>query len=168
MGIEETLKRAEVFLGLDDSDLNKIASLPSSREETYQAQEIIFRAGDEAKYLYVIKEGQINLVMEVPSKSTQPATQVVVDVITKGGLFGWSALVAPHSYVMSAICQKPSKVAVVSGAELSSLCDKENRIGYQILRSLTRIIGSRLRDIEQLLVRGKRWPFFGKLSPGSS
>ncbi|MFC2003569.1 cyclic nucleotide-binding domain-containing protein [Chloroflexota bacterium] len=162
MGIETILKRAEVFLGLDDSDLAKIAALPSSREQTYQAEEVIIRTGDEAKYLYVLKEGQVDVVMEVPLKSEQAATKVVVDVITKGGFFGWSALVKPHFYVMSAICKKPSTVAIISGAELMALFDNDYYIGYKVFQSLSHIIGSRLRDLEQVLIRGERWPLFEK------
>ena len=110
MGIQNTLRRAEVFLGLDDSDLDKIAALPSCREEGYQAEEVIIRVGNEAKHLYVLKEGQVDLVMEVPTSSEQAATKVVVDKITQGGFFGWSALVKPHYYTMSAICSKTQPV----------------------------------------------------------
>ena len=159
MGIEKTLQRAEVFLGLDDSDLSKIAALPSCREETYQPGEVIFRAGDEARYLYVLKSGQIDIVVLVPAKSEAALTSVVVDRITTGGFFGWSALVGPHFYVMSAICQEPSQVVVISGTELMALFEKEQRIGYRVFQSLARIIGTRLRDMEQVLVRGQRWPF---------
>ena len=168
MEIERTLKRAEVFLGLDDSELDRIAALPSCREETYGSMDVIFNAGDAAKYLYVLKEGQVNLVMEVPSGSGETATRVVVDIITKGGFFGWSALVRPHFYVMSAICQKPSQVVIISGAELTALFDEDYHIGYKISRSLSQIIGARLRDIEQVLVRGERWPFFEKRRVGST
>jgi len=159
MGIEKTLKRAEVFLGLDDSDLSKIAALPLCREEACQPEEVIFRAGDEAKYLYVLEEGQVDLVMEVPSKSKQATTLVVVDRITTGGFFGWSALVGPHFYVMSAICKEPSRVAIINGVELMALFDKDYRVGYKVFQSLSHIIGARLRDIEQVLVKGQRWPF---------
>ena len=162
MGIEKTLKRAEVFLGLDDSELDKIAALPSSREEVYHAEEFIFRAGDAAKYLYLLGEGEVNLVAEVLPWSEPEAKQIVVDIITKGGFFGWSALVRPHFYVMSAICKKPCTVAVISGAELLALFDQDNHLGYKVLQSLCRIIGARLRDIEQVFIRGERWPFFEK------
>lgn len=162
MGIVETLKRAEVFLGLDDSDLNKIAALPSCREETYQPGEVILRSGDEAKYLYVLKEGQIDLVMKIPPESKLAATQVVVDTITTGGFFGWSAVVEPHFYVMSGICKRPSRVVVISGAELMSLFDSDYFIGYKVFQSLSRIIGTRLRDTEQILLKGQKWPFLEK------
>jgi len=162
MGIEQTLKRAEVFLGLDDSDLSKIAALPSCREEAYQPEEVIFRAGDEAKHLYVLIEGEVDLVMEVPSRSNQAATKVVVDRITTGGFFGWSALVRPHFYVMSAICKEPSQVVIISGVELIALFDKDHHIGYKVFQSLSCIIGTRLRDVEQVLATGQRWPFLEK------
>ncbi len=162
MGIEKTLKRAEVFLGLDDSDLSKIAALPSCREEAYQPEEVIFRAGDEAKHLYVLKEGQVDLVMEVPPRSKQAVTKVVVDRITTGGFFGWSALVEPHFYAMSAICKEPSWVVIISGVELIALFDKDYHVGYKVFQSLSHIIGTRLRDTEQVLITGKRWPFLEK------
>ncbi len=160
MSIEKALKRAEVFLGLDDSDLSKIAALPSCREEAYQPEDVIFSAGDEAEYIYVLKEGQVDLVMDVPRKSKQAATKVVIDRITTGGLFGWSAIVEPHSRTMSAVCKKPSRVVVIKGAELISLLDKDYRIGYKVFQSLSHILGARMRDMEQVWVRrGQRWPF---------
>jgi len=162
MGIEKTLKRAEVFLGLDDSDLSKIAALPSCREEAYQPEEVIFRTGDEAKHLYVLKEGEVDLVMRVPPRPMPAATRIVVDRITTGGFFGWSALVKPHFYTMSAICEEPSRVVVISGVELMALFEKNYYIGYRVFQSLSHIIGTRLRDIEQTLATGQRWPFFEK------
>ena len=159
MGIEKVLKRAEVFLGLDDSDLNKIAALPSCREEAYQPEKVIFRGGYEAKNLYVVKEGQVDLVMEVPPSAQHTSTKIVVDIITTGGFFGWSSLVEPHFYTMSAICREPSSVVIISGAELMALFDDDYYIGYKVLQSLCHIIGTRLRDTERVLAKGQRWPF---------
>ena len=167
MGIEKTLQRAEVFLGLDDSDLSKITALPSCREETYHPGEVIFKAGDKAEYLYVLKVGQVDIVMLVPAKLNQVSTSVVVDRITTGGFFGWSALVGPHFYVMSVICKEPAQVVVISGTELMALFDKEHHIGYRVFQSLARIIGTRLRDMEQVLIRGQRWPFLKSLQTPS-
>ncbi len=159
MGIEKTLKRAEVFLGLDDSDLSKIAALPSCREEAYQPEGVIFRTGDEARYLYVLKRGGIDLMVEAPPKSEQAATQIVLERITTGGFFGWSALVKPHFYTVSAICKEPSSMVVISGVELIALFEKEYHIGYKVFQSLSHIIGTRLRDMEQVLATGRKWPF---------
>jgi CRP-like cAMP-binding protein len=162
--IEKTLKRAEVFLGLDDSDLKMIADLPSSREESYEAGQVLFRAGAEAKYIYILEEGQVDIMVEVPSSAKKDSTQVAVDVITKGDVFGWSALVKPHLYVLSAVCQKPSKVTIINGAELITLFDRNCYIGYKVFQGLSQVIGSRFRDLERVLIIGKRWPFIEKHS----
>jgi len=165
MKIETTLKRVEVFLGLDDRDLSRIASLPSCHEETFQPGETIFRKGDEAKYLYVLKDGQVDLVMEIPASSKRDTTVVVVDRVTTGGFFGWSALVRPHLYALSSVCSKPSTAVMIGGADLLALFEKDHGIGYRVFESLSHVIGARLRDIEQALVKGQRWPFVGDDRP---
>jgi len=158
----ETLKRCELFLGLDDIELQEIVDLPSCIEKTHEAQKIIFEAGKEAKNLYILEEGRVNLVVKIPTGSSDLLEETVVRTITKGSVFGWSALVPPHVYTMSAICSQPSKVVVISGNELRTLFDEDAHFGYEIMSGLLRVIGTRVRNIEQLLVTGKRSPFFEK------
>jgi CRP-like cAMP-binding protein len=155
----EILKRCEVFLGLSDSALHKIASLPSCREETYQVGEIMFREGDRAVDIHVLAEGKVSLVAGMLPGSLQPKGEVIVDILTKGGVCCWSALMPPHELTLSGICAKPSKVVAINGAELISLMDKEPHIGYEVMKGFLRVIGNRVRDLEQLLISGKRWPF---------
>ena len=159
MAIEAILKRSEVFLGLDDADLRKIASLPSCREVAFQPGEIVFRGGEEAKYLYVLKGGEIDLTTGVPTRPGAVAEGLVVDRITTGGFFGWSALVPPHIYILSAVCRKPSEAVAIDGAELMALFESDYHTGYRVFQSLSHVIGARLRDTEQTLASGRRWPF---------
>ncbi len=69
INIVNTLKRSEVFLGLEDEYLERIASLPSTREKILQSGEILFQTGDCADNLYVLKEGRVDLVAGVSPKS---------------------------------------------------------------------------------------------------
>ena len=68
-GIREALRRSELFLGFDDTDLSKIADLPSCRAESYQSKQVVFKKGDYAQYLFVLKKGRVDLMMEVPTSS---------------------------------------------------------------------------------------------------
>jgi toluene monooxygenase system ferredoxin subunit len=138
-----------VFVGLDDSDLEKIASLPSWQRNTYGAGESVFRENDIAKDFYILEEGEVRLVVASrKGRGTKEPVRVSVDTITKGDVFGWSSLVAPHSRNMSAVCVRPSTILSITGAELSHLMDHNHTLGYEVMKSLVRVIGKRLRDLQ--------------------
>ncbi len=157
LNLSISLKRTEVFLGLEDSELARIASLPSCHEERYERGEVIFKADDPAKYFYVLMEGQVDLVsgIPVPGQTQGP----LVERINTGSSFGWSAIVEPYYYVLSAVCSEPSRLVAIGGKELLVLFREDNRLGYEVLRSLTKIIGTRVRTVGQSVVKGRRVPF---------
>lgn len=150
----EILKRCEVFLGLTDEELQKIALLPSARLRNAKAGTVIFREGEEARTLYVLDEGRVMLTMKL--SSGRGSREEVVDVVTKGGIFGWSVLVTPYILTRSAKCIVSCKLLSIDGEELREFLNKEPRIGYEILQGLVRVVASRLRDTQWLLVFGKR------------
>jgi CRP-like cAMP-binding protein len=162
MPIEGILRRSDIFLGLDDSDLKMIASLPSTKQMDFQIGQFLFKAGDAAENIYILEEGQINLIEEIPPHSDNVATQVIVEIVNKGSLVGWSALVRPHSYALSAICQRPCKLVFISGRELLNLFEQNHSIGYKVYQGLSQVVGARFRNLQQILISGKRWPFIGK------
>ena len=151
----ESLKRCEIFLGLDNDDLQKIVDLLSCQEITYQAQEIIFSAGQSAEHLYVLAEGKVDLVARVspPPKSSSPP---LIITIGKGGIFGWPALVPPHIFSLTAVAKTQAQVLSIGGSEIRNLFELHPNIGYEVTKSLLQVIASRFRTIEQLLITGKR------------
>lgn len=158
MSVVDALQRSEVFLGLDDKELLEIASLPSTHEVTYPPGHVVCRGGTEAKYMFILESGLINLYAEPPNGGGKTAN-VVVDVVTKGGVLGWSAVVKPYLYVLNAVCQEQCQVTVLKGSELLALFEKNNAVGYRILQSLIQVISSRFRDLQTVVIKGKRWPF---------
>ncbi len=141
----------------------KIAELPSCREESYQAQEIIMTAGTKANKLYLVEEGQINIVLRKTAGRSPLPEQTAVRTITTGGTLGWSALVPPHVRIMGAIAKTPCKVLSIGGAELRQLFDKEPHLGYEVTKDLLKVIAWRFKNIEQLLVSGKgSYPLLNK------
>jgi len=152
MNLIKVLRRCEMFLGLDDSDLEKIAGLSSCRRNTYGAGEFVFYENAEANDFCILEEGEVSLLVTVHNEASKELTQVRVDTVTKGDVFGWSSLVAPHSLTLSALCVKPSSVVIVAGTELSQLMDSNHSLGYEVMKGLVRIIGARLRDLRRRLV----------------
>ncbi|MBM3118330.1 MAG: cyclic nucleotide-binding domain-containing protein [Chloroflexi bacterium] len=151
MNLVQILKRCEVFVGLSDSDLEKIASLPSWHRHNYRTGQVIFREDTDAKDFYIVEEGTVSLAVALHQEGEKKLTLVRVDTVTKGDVFGWSSLIPPHSRNMSAICVRPSTVISVSGAELNELMDRNHVLGYEVMKSLVRVIARRLRDIHAKL-----------------
>ena len=152
MNLVQVLKLCEVFVGLHDSDLEKIAGLSSCRRKTYHVGEFIFHENTVAEDFYILEEGEVRLVVTLHKEGTKEPVPIPVDTITKGDIFGWSSLVAPHSLTLSAICVKPSSVIAVGGAQLSELMDCNPSLGYEVMKGLVRVIGARLRDLRGRLV----------------
>lgn len=159
MTIADTLKRSDVFLGLDNNDLEIIASLPSIKLTSFQTGQFLFKEGEKAKNLFVIEDGQINVIAEAPNSTENKSNIITIDIVCKGSILGWSALLRPRSYVLSAVCQKPSKVLIIDSNELLALFERNHDIGYRVLQGLSQVIGIRFRYLQQMLITGKRLPF---------
>lgn len=152
MDIMKMLKRCEVFVGLDDNDLQKIASLSSWQNDIYDTGEFIFHENAVAKNFYILESGEISLVIALYKEESKGWIQTPVDNITKGDIFGWSSLVSPNYLTTSAICTKPSSILMVDGAELGKLLDDNCSLGYEVMKGLVRVIGKRLRDLHHATV----------------
>jgi CRP-like cAMP-binding protein len=152
----EALKRCEIFIGLDNDDLQKIVDLPSCQERTYQPQEVIFSAGQAAEHLYALVEGKVDLVTGLPTSPSKSSSPTLITIIGKGSIFGWSALVSPHIFSLTAIAKASVQVLTIGGSDIRNLFELHPHIGYEVTRSLLQVIASRFRTIEQLLVTGKR------------
>ena len=152
----ESLKRCEIFLGLGNNDLRKIVDLPSCQERTYQPQEVIFPAGQAAEHLYILVEGQVDLVAGVSKPSSKSFSPTLITIIGKGSVFGWPALVPPHIFSLTAIAKASVQVLTIGGSDIRNLFELHPHIGYEVTQSLLQVIASRFRTIEQLLITGKR------------
>lgn len=158
--IFQALKRSELFLGLEDDELWQIAMLSSCTMETYKKGEVIFEQGHHSENLYILDQGQVDLEMETVRAPNQSGNRLVVDIITKGGIFGWSALVPPYIFTKHAIAAETSRVVSINGQELSNLLDSNPQLGYKVMKGFSHVIAWRLRDLQRVMTGGKRSPVF--------
>lgn len=144
------LRRSEVFLGLPNEALFKIVSQVNCHTRTCETDEVIFNAGDIAKEIFVLECGQVNLIISNPLPKLS-YVQAVMDTVYTGGTFGWSSLIAPYTYTVTARCVVATKVLAINGAELIRFLNNETAIGYEVMKTLNHIVGLRLRDSNRTL-----------------
>jgi len=139
------LESSEFFGCLEKKDIEKIAAL--CREETFRPGQMIFRQGETGDRLYIIAEGQVALERTV-DLGTRKGT-VVIGILGKGRAFGcWSTLLGkPHSFLSSAVCQRPTKAVFFSGNEVRALMLSNAALGFCVLERLCFFLRDRIQSV---------------------
>lgn len=145
------LKRFRIFEGLNEGQLERIAAL--CREEVHDAGVEIFREGEEAEYLYLLLVGTVALEMQIQAWPQEPPRRVVIEVVTRGEPFGWSALAEPYILTLSAKTLERTRVILIKGVDLYQLFERDQEIGYLVMERLTSVVGRRLRDTREKLIQ---------------
>jgi CRP/FNR family cyclic AMP-dependent transcriptional regulator len=152
MAIAETLKYSELFDHLGKEQLRKIA--PRCCGDNYREGAVIFKEGDEAREIFVLTEGMVALEMEIQPVPNRPAIPMAVEVVGKNEIFGWSALIEPYRYTLTARCMVPSTVLAINGEMFQKVMADDTELGLAVMKRLTEIIAMRLANTRARLTKG--------------
>lgn len=150
MSVKQILRDCEVFSSLSDTELESIVH--TAEEKQFEAGTIIFQGGDRADELLILQEGKIALQLTLPQGNGQMNRRVTVDIISRNEIVGWSAIVEPYVYTLTAVCLQDVKALSLSGTKLRWLLRDDHKIGHQILEGLIQVVASRLDDTRRVLI----------------
>lgn len=152
MDIIDILESSQFFGGLETAQVQKVSDFCCVG--SYKEGTIIFSEGDKADELYVLNEGKVILEMVIRPVTQRPPIPIEVEIVEKGESFGWSALVWPYEYTLSARCASFCTVLSIKGDILRRMMDADMRLGYELTKGLSRIIALRLHDTRLRLISG--------------
>lgn len=135
----EVLRRYALFAELPPEALKDIAMF--SEELTLETNAYLFKEGDIANKMYLIISGGIDLQLEIHTAGTEHTD---VETVVPGEMLGWSALIEPHIYHMSAVSTTFSRIVAIDGSQLQGYLSQHPEWGYKTLLRIARIIGDRL------------------------
>ena len=137
------IAKCELFDSLSADDLSKIMPVCSG----YEAEEerVLFLEGSVALHVYIIVEGRIALQKAIRVPHGIHLRRTTVSVCGPGEVVGWSALVEPREYTLSAIAWEPSRLIQIEAGLLQLALEAFPEIGYRIMQSLSSIMSRRLR-----------------------
>lgn len=161
MATINVLKGFDLFKGLHDNDLSKIAEL--CHVHTLQEGDHIFKEGTRATDIHLCHSGKVDVTIWIREPWNK---NVIVHRVEPGELFGWSALVAPHTYTASAECVEPGEEIRVNGHALLAMLDEHPAVGYRIMTNLDTEISARLMQTRQKL--SMEWLAAGSVTSSSS
>jgi CRP-like cAMP-binding protein len=136
----DILKDFQLFEGLGTGELAEVARL--CRQRSYEEGSIILTAGGSAEDIYLLKDGEVDIQVEVVIYDLEARASVYT--VREGEAFAWSALVPPHKLTASARARQKSEVVTINGKELIDLLEKNTHMGYVVMQNLSKVISSRL------------------------
>lgn len=119
----------------------------------FNAGEYLFHEGDDANQFYLIRHGKIVIEAYIPDKG-----QVPIQTMGAGEVLGWSWLVPPYKWRLDARAVELTRAIALDGKCLRGKCDEDPRLGYELLKRVSRIVAERLHStrLQMLDIYGTR------------
>ena len=154
------LKQSDIFYQFTPTQLEMVANL--CNEVEFQAGEIIFKENSSSKELYIITEGEVEILIDpalvgTPEKNKQ--AESVIATMRRGQSFGEIALVDEGLRSATArAAQKETHLLVISRDKLIMLCETYPQLGYRLMYNFAADIAMKIRNTdlrirEQLLYK---------------
>jgi CRP-like cAMP-binding protein len=136
----EDLKSIIMLSDFNDAMLEKM--LKATKKTDYSSGEYIFKEGDYSEYLYALLNGKVGLELQ---KDTN--TVVMINTITRGYTFGFSALVDTEQkkYISHAKALTDVNLLKWSVEDLRKLFHEDLEMGYLLMKRIARIAKKRLQ-----------------------
>ena len=139
--LEEVLLSMPPFKNLSNKSIKLLMKVIHNR--IYAANEYVFFQGDPGIGLYLIVRGEILITEEMDGERFDLA------LLTRGDFFGELALLDEEKRSASAISLKDSQLAVIFKPDLDEFVETHSKEGIQILRGISQIVATRLRNLNQ-------------------
>ncbi|HME05246.1 MAG TPA: Crp/Fnr family transcriptional regulator [Solirubrobacteraceae bacterium] len=140
--VTELLGRVPVFSTLEQSDLERIASLAVPR--WFEPGEVVFREGDASDTCYVVRDGRARAIVEHADGRT-----ITLATFGPGDIFGELAMFEDELRSATVEAVDPTGVVGVLGPDMRRLMVEHPQISMRLVVAL----GRRLRETNERLTR---------------
>lgn len=145
------LKQSDIFYQFTPTQLEMVANL--CQEVTFKAGEIIFEENSSSKELYIIAQGEVEILINPSTvsknSSKKKQTDSVIAILRRGQSFGEVALVDEGLRSASArTLQKETRLLVISRDKLIMLCDTYPQLGYRLMYNLAADLAMKIRNTD--------------------
>ncbi len=139
----------ELLRGLTAREAEQVLAL--SVRMTIPSGGSLFRLGDPAERLYLIERGRIRLSFPLLLRGQHE--DVVLEEKTPGETVGWSAMVPPYRFTLSATAPLETEVIALHREALSAFFAAVPEIGCRVSFNLAVLVGQRLQLVQTMWMR---------------
>lgn len=147
--MHDQIRAAELFTGLNAGRVQRLVTI--GRVLTLRTGEYLFLLGDAAQYVSVVTSGQVDLCC--PISFSGVVKDITVESVGPGKTVGWSALVKPFCFTLSARAAQPSEVIAFARPELLQVFAGDPEIERVVLGRVSELMANRLTMFQALWMR---------------
>lgn len=145
----QALAASDLFQGVPPNRVEPFVAL--ARPERVRTGNYIFRLGDRAERLFIIRRGVVHLTMPIEMHGNE--REVVVQEAHERETVGWSALVEPYRFTMTASTGSDVDLIAFSTRELQTVVEACPDAGLRIMANLAAVIATRLQVMHAMWTR---------------
>ncbi|MDE3187457.1 MAG: cyclic nucleotide-binding domain-containing protein [Acidobacteriota bacterium] len=139
----------ELLNGLSSAEAGQILALGTRM--TVPSGGSLFRLGDAADRLFLIERGRIRLTFPMLVRGREE--EVLMEEKLPGETVGWSALVPPYRFTLSATAPLETEVIALPREKLCAYCESSPAVGFRIGMNLAILVGQRLQLVQAMWMR---------------
>jgi CRP-like cAMP-binding protein len=139
----------ELLNGLSPAEVEQILELGTRL--IVPSGTLLFRLGDPADRLFLTERGRIRLT--VPMHLRGKEEDVLAEERSPGQTVGWSALIPPYRFTLSAAASLDTEVIALPQKALRGYMAAQPAVGCKIALNLAVVIGHRLQLFQTMWLR---------------
>jgi CRP-like cAMP-binding protein len=159
--VVNSLKQSDIFFQFTPTQLELVANI--CHEVTYQKDDLIFKENTGSKELYIIIQGEVNILVDpsLISVTEDGIQNRIIATMRRGQSFGEVALVDEGLRSASACAaQNETRLLIIPRDKLIMLCETYPQLGYRLMYNLAADLAMKIRNTdlrirEQLLYRSQ-------------
>jgi len=143
------LKQSDIFYQFTPTQLELVANL--CQEGVYQKNDLIFKENSGSKELYIIIQGEVDIVVDPSLVSTTEdgIENKTIATMRRGQSFGEVALVDEGLRSASACAaQNDTRLLIIPRDKLVMLCDTYPQLGYRLMYNLAADLAMKIRNTD--------------------
>jgi CRP-like cAMP-binding protein len=105
----------------------------------FRPGEFIFRAGDQANELFLVRHGRVAIEIAAPGRPP-----IAIQTVGPGEILGWSWLIPPYQRGFDAHVIEETRAVAFDAVCIRRKCDDDPRLGYEMLKRLAQVMEERL------------------------
>jgi CRP-like cAMP-binding protein len=143
--LESLISQHPFFTGMNSKQMKILAACALRKE--YAPNQYVFREDGMANRFYLLQEGKVALESLGENQNV-----ITIQTIGAGGVLGWSWLFPPYRWHFDARALEPTRAILFYATRLRTLCEKNQKLGYELLKRMSATMHERLQATRRHLL----------------